>query len=225
MVSGEESAVTSACSTSEAISRTRLRTCSFIGQFVPLWHCEAQGPVDGSGIRVGRHRTATGGDGALSGPGPVRAPRGLLHLRRVPRRRTALGRGADSGAGSALADVGLGGRGRAPYGGVPGAPRYRAGACVRRASGSVCGAGGALVPGTRGVVQHARPPRSHAGGDAASAAPDGPHGGWNRGKFACRGSRAYRTRRGAAFPAAPGLQRPRYQRLLPRRGTGGTEIG
>src|SRR6185369_8951546 len=36
MVSGEDSGVTSACKTSEAISRTRLRTCSFMGRFVSL---------------------------------------------------------------------------------------------------------------------------------------------------------------------------------------------
>ena len=75
------------------------------------------------------------------------------------------------------------------------------------------------------LSSHARASRSDAGGDAASAAGDGPDGGWNCGQFAGGGAGTGGAGRGAGFHGAAGLQRAGYQRVPPRRGTGGTAVG
>ena len=158
-------------------------------------------------------------------PRTVRASRGLLHGRRVPGEGTARGRGAHSGAGSAVAGVALGCRGRAADGGVPGAARDRAGACVRRAAGLIRGPGGAVVPDTRGALQPAGASRSFARGDAASAADHGPDRRRNRGEFTRGGAGTGRGRRCAGIDGAAGLQRAGYQRVPPGRGSGGAAMG
>src|ERR1019366_7585591 len=99
------------------------------------------------------------------------------------------------------------------------------GACFRRAAGSICGAGGALVPDTRGAVEPARAPRSDAGGEAASAAGDGPDRGRNCSQFAGGGAPTGGAGRGAGLDGAVGLQRAGYECVPPGGGTGGTALG